>query len=131
MELRHLNALEFFGLYELIKRAAPSRRSGSNPCGAGRAKQRRVDLLPDHPLAAHYHLVRRSKFAMPVMVGGRAPRRPSATTKNAAARGAVWAGYYAALLIPWGVVRPGVSGDGHFRPRLCLSSLKRWWVALV
>ena len=130
VELRHLNALEFFGLYELTKRAAPSRRSGSNPRGAGRAKQRRVDLLPDHPLAAHYHLVRRSKFAMPVMVGGRAPRRPSATTENAAARGAVWAGYYAALLIPWGVVRPGVSGDGHFRPRLCLSSLKRWWVAL-
>jgi hypothetical protein len=53
--LRHLNALEFFCLYELEKRSE-GRRKRSNEDGTGRPAQPRVDLLPEHPLAAFYRL---------------------------------------------------------------------------
>jgi hypothetical protein len=130
VELRHLNALEFFSMYELQQRAVQQKAPKPNEDGRGRPPLSRVPLLLAHPLAAFYELRRRARFVLPVLSGGTPPSRPRPVGKNVKVGRAVWAGYFAALLIPWGSVTPDARGAQHFNPRLCPSALTRWWAAL-
>jgi hypothetical protein len=122
-DLRHLNAFEFFQMYDVRKGTGAS-------AGRGRQPQPRFPFLCGHPLRGTYAAVRRAKFRLPVLSGGRPPQRPSCTRGGAPARVLAryssWAVFYSALLVPWGVC--GTAGP-HFRPALDVVDFVHWWAS--
>jgi hypothetical protein len=127
--LAHLNALEFFMLYD-VQRAKAARADA--PTGPGRHVNESFELVSPHPLVGSHVIVRRSKLAVPLLAGSPSPHQPKASAAPRVARKAwgEWSCYYAALLIPWGC-RGSASAstltDEHHAPRLRVVDLLAWW----
>jgi hypothetical protein len=136
-ELAHLNALEFFLLYE-VKKRPPGRASTAGAVGlgvhmnAGRPRNREFEFMDCHPLAQHHRIVKRSKLFMPLLAGSEAPRQPPRGARGRTAQWDRWAEYWGALFIPWGHCPDADGGDGarHFRPRLTVTDFEQWYTAL-
>jgi hypothetical protein len=125
VELAHLNALEFFMLYDVQRSKARS-----SAARGGRGANQTYEFLAEHPLFQSYVIVRRSKMYLPLLAGSAAPRSPRKGSTGAAAHIAWgrWAGFYASLFIPWGCVGPASRGAArHHAPRLRVTDLCEWW----
>eukprot|EP01047_Picozoa_sp_COSAG01_P037960 COSAG01_NODE_3050_length_6663_cov_4.316118_4_plen_1201_part_01 len=147
-ELRHLNAVEFYQLYEvrrLVQDSDPNSRvqqgSAFDPQGRagtrGRKCQAQHRFMAQHKLSETHVCVRRSKYPMWVPCGGTAPRRPDSEAPLRTFE--TWAAYYSALYIPWGYedtypvqrhVNPAPV-QKHFAPAIKVGEFERWRLALI
>eukprot|EP01047_Picozoa_sp_COSAG01_P031123 COSAG01_NODE_2196_length_8179_cov_17.030322_4_plen_1365_part_00 len=128
--LRHLNAIEFFQLYDVKPRAKPAKvttDAQSDGDGRGRKRQPTYEFMREHPLSESHVCTLRAKFMLPVLTGGTAPTRPKGTKKVPDV--CKWSVYYSALLVPWGFVNDGVA-DGHFTPIVTVAAFVGWWLTL-
>jgi hypothetical protein len=126
--LRHLNAFEFFQLYDVKPRAKPAKvTTDAQSDGRGRKRQPVYEFMPEHPLSTSHVCALRAKFMLPVLTGGTAPPRPKGTKKPPDV--CKWSAYYSALLVPWGFVNDGAA-DGHFTPTVTVAAFVGWWLTL-
>ena len=127
-ELRHLNAMEFFQLYDVKARPKTARPKTARPVksvqpdGRGRKRQPVYEFMAEHPLHASHVCVLRAKVMLPVFTGGSPPPCPKGSKKFPQQCG--WSKYYSSLLVPWG------SGTGHFKPAVSMADFLGWWLTL-
>eukprot|EP01047_Picozoa_sp_COSAG01_P002370 COSAG01_NODE_63_length_29632_cov_270.650662_19_plen_143_part_00 len=86
VELAHLNALEFFMLYDVQQRKADTADTPTSGSRRGRPANVSYEFMDQHPLAGHYTIVRRSKLMLPLLAGAAAPRQPRKGARAETAR---------------------------------------------
>jgi hypothetical protein len=128
VELRHLNALEFFSVYDVKQRAKSAQSTADvQSDGRGRKRQPVYEFMREHPLSTSHVCALRAKFVLPVLTGGTAPSHPKGTKRLPDV--CKWSIYYSALLVPWGFVNDGAT-DGHFIPTVTVAAFTGWWMTL-
>eukprot|EP01047_Picozoa_sp_COSAG01_P002785 COSAG01_NODE_76_length_28332_cov_298.876992_15_plen_2949_part_00 len=137
VKLRHLNAMEFFQLYDVKARAKSAQSSSAAAdtaeCvqrdGRGRKRQPSYRFLSEHPLSASHECVLRAKVMLPLLTGGSPPPRPKVSKKFPSH--STWSKYYSSLFVPWGSVdEDGDGTNSHFKPVVSMAEFVGWWLSL-